>query len=429
MDVYAADSCSWSATSPQSWISVTGSGAGTGALMYTVAANTSALSRSGQIVVGNQTVNINQAGTGQPFCNVPNGNDDVPDDGDLQCLLNNGGVITLDADVNPGYFIATGLKLSNSDSAHGLKLTSTSTALPGLNWAPFWATSDLKAPILEVDSTASYYTIENIWFYGNRLNRVCVQKDTVPPERKTTENTNLVLRGHDFTVQNVEVDMAVCASGASVVGANYHILNSWFANNGFPDGTIGQGTEPWADGLTVLNCDSGEIRGNHFVDNTDIDLITANSIDCNVQDNHIDHYFTYGFAGLMVSLFEEGGGKHGGTTYSGNIISSAVNQLSFGIMIGFHPWKVEWNMDDVGTVRDNIVSGAVVNLQIEADSSGQAVGEVTVNTLFGAQGNKGYKSGGCSISTNYAVYHSGGILHDVGSSNLQFDSTTGCILY
>jgi hypothetical protein len=64
---------------------------------------------------------------------------------------------------------------------------------------------------------------------------------------------------------------------------------------------------------------------------------------------------------------------------------------------------------------------AVINLQIEGDSTGVATGTVTANPVSNAQGSYGY--GTCTVSTNYAVYgpHAGSISYDPDALSLQFD--------
>jgi hypothetical protein len=54
--------CSWTATTTNSWIHTTSSGTGNGTVNYTVDANNSTSSRSGAITVGNATFAISQAG-------------------------------------------------------------------------------------------------------------------------------------------------------------------------------------------------------------------------------------------------------------------------------------------------------------------------------------------------------------------------------
>jgi hypothetical protein len=62
ISVIAGTSCTWTATSPDSWITVAGgSHAGIGSVSYTVAANSTSAARTGTIVVAGQTVTVNQA--------------------------------------------------------------------------------------------------------------------------------------------------------------------------------------------------------------------------------------------------------------------------------------------------------------------------------------------------------------------------------
>jgi hypothetical protein len=364
----------------------------------------------------------------QVDCGSFSGNDNVPDDVPLQCLLDNARPnddIVLDADVNPGYLISTGLTLRRS----GTTLRSTTA---GLSWAPLWALPELEHPILQVaDQSVTGYKISQIWFYGNGLNRTC-HYDPITGNRLSTDMTNVVLLGTGFVIDQIESDMAVCASGVSVQGSGYRIQNSWFANNGRAQAMPPVDPEPWADGLTVLSCANGFIEGNHFIDNTDIDLITANSVNCSVRNNTIDHYYTKGYGGLMVAQFGPIGGVHTGTIYTNNVINALPNTLERGIMVGNHPWADNTQMDDVGTVQGNTATGAFFNLLIEADSRGIAVGSVTGNGLANAQGTPPFGNPQfglpCTIPSNYVVNpeHAGAIAYDTGWEQAQFDSSIGC---
>jgi len=121
-----------------------------------------------------------------------------------------------------------------------------------------------------------------------------------------------------------------------------------------------------------------------------------------------------------------GGANHSGISYFNNQISSLNNLMSFGLMVGSHPWNNTVNLVSAGSVSGNTVSGAVINLQIEADTTGTASGQVIVGTgLSGAQGNWTYQNGTtCSISTNYAVNpaHAGRISFDAGYFPLLYDN-------
>lgn len=62
--VTAPAACSWTATSSAAWLTVTsgGSGSGSGAVNYAVAANTTINTRSGELSIGGQTFTVSQAG-------------------------------------------------------------------------------------------------------------------------------------------------------------------------------------------------------------------------------------------------------------------------------------------------------------------------------------------------------------------------------
>ena len=62
ISVIAGTSCTWTATSPDSWITVAGgTHAGLGSVNYTVAVNSTSAARTGTIAVAGQTVTVNQA--------------------------------------------------------------------------------------------------------------------------------------------------------------------------------------------------------------------------------------------------------------------------------------------------------------------------------------------------------------------------------
>lgn len=233
----------------------------------------------------------------------------------------------------------------------------------------------------------------------------------------TSDNStqNLQLRGARFLVDNVEVRAAPCQAGADLEGSQFEVRNSWFAFNGWAE------PGPWADGITVFRCDNGYIHHNEFWDNTDIDLVVGGGPNCRVEFNNIRHTQDYGFAGIHVGYFDSGAGNHSGSTYFGNTVSSGFDKLAFGIVVGFHPWKTNLQLSDTGRVISNTVSGAVINLAIEASFS-TVVGEVTGNSLSGAQGSNGL--GNCTISTNYTVYqpHASGITFQGAWFELQYDN-------
>ena len=64
LSVISGTSCSWTATTSTSWITITnGTGSGIGSVTFSVAQNATGSPRTGTLTVGGQTVTVNQ-GTG-----------------------------------------------------------------------------------------------------------------------------------------------------------------------------------------------------------------------------------------------------------------------------------------------------------------------------------------------------------------------------
>jgi hypothetical protein len=323
----------------------------------------------------------------QGNCPGANGNDQEPDDAYIQACLNAGGTVVLDADVQFGYYIQSGLTLSTSST------TLTGTSAFGQR-ALLYATSDLAAPILDVDASTSNYTISNIMFFGNKYNR---NGPYLCAEGNRWRATNVALRGSGFLVDNVESREAPCASSMSVETSNFEIRNSWFAFNGFPQEDRPGWNGPWADGLTVLNCGGGRVHDNHFIDNTDIDLVVGGGAGCIVESNTIEHYSTFGYGGIHVGWFPGYGGYFNGSVFQNNSVTTyTINKLATGIIVGFHPW--DWHIDiHDPVVVSNASSGSVQNLIIDGVFGGYVHG----NSMWGAQGTRGTAS--CPIAANYTA--------------------------
>jgi hypothetical protein len=420
VSVTAPAGCSWSVTSQADWLVANGGGSGSGIMTYSASPNSSAHSRLGKVTIGNQSITFGELATNQnPSCTQqPNGNElSVDNTAAIQCLLDLGGTVTLDADVLYGYHIGihgTGLHLTQSNT------TLTSNSAYGYK-ALLFADPYLHTPILTVAPGVVYYTIDHIWFYGNRFERVC---DDSPPDRN--RNANLSLDGYQFTIDSVESDAAPCGS-STIVPASAHdftVSNSWFANNGWPlrydldpagGPEPGQGAEPWSDGMTVLRCVNGKVFGNHFQDNTDVDLVLGGvptpdnpNATCEVHDNTVTHYQAHGFAAIMEECFPNGVPANGdghfeNATIWNNTISSTVDELAFGLMVGRHPWGTvqACQVSDAGHVYSNTSTGAVVNLAVD----GIASGSVGPNSTNGAQGDHGFET--CRKSADYTAAHFG----------------------
>jgi hypothetical protein len=114
---------------------------------------------------------VGVVGTARAQCPEPNGNDQESDYVAIQCLLDQGGTIVLNADVQFGYYLDRGLRLWQS----GTSLTGSSAfgyrallwAMPSIDSQP----SPADSVLFRVEPWVTDYTISNIAFNGNRFSR------------------------------------------------------------------------------------------------------------------------------------------------------------------------------------------------------------------------------------------------------------------
>ncbi len=264
--------------------------------------------------------------------------------------------------------------------------------------------------ILEVH--ADSVNLSFLWFDGRKSLR-----DQSPCPNSPGDGVNLRVQANNFTMDTVISENALCGSGMEVEGGNLNITNSWFRNNGIGEWPAwGYG---YADGLTVWGCYGGSISNNVLEENTDVDLILGGG-NCQVSNNQVRHTSRKGIAGLGVNYFGGGNGNHAGMSYTGNTVSSQQDGLSFGIMVGDHPWQSATvrvtNAGNVGVQGGaNSSTGAVANLAID----GIGGGSVQANTFSGARGIRGYPN--CNRSADYTAAHFGGAIYQTGSVCRYYD--------
>ncbi len=321
--------------------------------------------------------------------------DGTPDSAAIQACLDQGGTTLLTYNPDGGYIIDSTLELNWNDTI----LTSTTG-----DRARLIAHTMLLGPILRT-AAVSGYQIFNLDFNGNKFQRFY----SYACWGYRDFGTNLQLRGSYFSVHHIDSTRAMCGSGMEVLGDHFEIYENWIGYNGrsADEGLIG---EQWADGITLLSCDSGSVHDNWLDNNTDIDLVVGGGSGCSIQWNHIRHTPTrgvavYGFAGIHVGYFQEGGGNHSGSTVAYNDVSSDLDKLSFGIIVGFHPWGDQW-VTDAGSVVSNTTTGSVVPLAID----GIVNGSVQANVFGGHRGTNGW--GSCSLSADYTA-------GDFGNASIQ----------
>lgn len=314
-----------------------------------------------------------------------------PDDDALQACLDRGGVVALKAG-SPGYLIAKGLRLTQP----GTRLTTAE----GPDKARLLAAPALFRPMLSMPDDAKGWALSRVVFDGNLPSRTRARECGGYRDY----GTNVQARGSDFRVDEVESVRAMCGSSFEVVGRRFEIARSFFGHNGKPlEGALGV-RDPWADGLTLLRCDDGHVHHNRFLDNTDIGLVSGGGKGCRVELNSIEQRDVFAFAGLHVWNFDSGDGgqgDHADSVYRDNTIVSSLNSMAIGLMVGTHPWDTRRVVKDAGTVTENDVSGAVVNLAVD----GIERGSVRANRTSGARGIRGI--GLCPLSAEYTAAHYG----------------------
>jgi len=193
---------------------------------------------------------------------------------------------------------------------------------------------------------------------------------------------------------------AMCGSAMEIDGSGFNVYSNWVSYNGRAEGE-GVPNQPWSDGITLLRCDGGWVHDNTLDNNTDVDLVIGGGFNCRVEHNTIRHVPTagiavYGFAGIHVGYFQEGGGDNSGSTIANNTITSDTDKLSFGLIVGFHPWDDSIPTVHSGSVVDNLSTYSVVPLAID----GVLNGEVQRNTAYGRRGTRGY---GCTKAEDYTA--------------------------
>jgi hypothetical protein len=169
--------------------------------------------------------------------------------------------------------------------------------------------------------------------------------------------------------------------------------------------------------MTLGRCNAGYVHDNQIIDATDIAIVDGGGPNCRIENNTIKAMTRHAFGGIALHVFTaEGNGDHTGTVVQNNTITAGTNLMSFGLSLGMHPWGGT-NLNTTamgGTVSQNSVTGAVVDLQVDGVSGLT----VTGNTLSAPSGTPG-----CNGSTHlYTVAHDTNSTLDPGSTSVVYDS-------
>ena len=135
-------------------------------------------------------------------------------------------------------------------------------------------------------------------------------------------------------------------------------------------------------------------------ENTDVGLMFFRGVNCLVDNNQIKQLNRRAFSAFS-SGSDLDNSDFTGTVVTGNVVEVGFDKATTGLDIGPHISNPGVFVSNIGSIRNNTISGAVVNLLVD----GIQAGEVVNNTVFGNQGSRGLP---CGSSANYTAGHFGG---------------------
>jgi parallel beta-helix repeat protein len=340
-------------------------------------------------------------------CSDANPNDTAADDAALQACLDSGSTIVL-RDGNPGYIITMTLYMK----VIGTRLISETEVR-----AKIIAADNLIGPILWAESQNGF-SIERLHFDGRKQSRMG------NPCSGPSGNTIAIIDSRNFSVTNNEIENTVCGTALLANGINYRITGNLIKNGGREP--TGDGRAVFADGITAGLCEQSLIEGNVLKNNTDVGIIVGGGSNCRVLNNKIRQTRAKASAGMWIYNFRCGDcgfGIHKGSLFSQNkIVSTIPNGLGAGLVVGGHISSNTLWVNNAGTISDNFISGAGVNLLVDGVRSGT----IARNQLSNPAGKAGglYFGNGCAANDNYnfTVSHGGNLVLQPGWISKSFDS-------
>jgi hypothetical protein len=150
----------------------------------------------------------------------------------------------------------------------------------------------------------------------------------------------------------------------------------------------------------LQRCDGGHLHDSWINENTDVGLMFFRGVNCLVDNNQIQQLNRMAFSAFTIGS-DHDNSDFSGTVVTGNVVQVGYDKATTGIDIGPHIANSGVWVSNIGSVRNNTVSGAVVNILVD----GIQGGEVINNTAFGHQGSRGLP---CGSSADYTAGHFGG---------------------
>jgi hypothetical protein len=319
---------------------------------------------------------------GAQNCPAANPNDWTPDHEQIQACLDAGTQVVLTPG-NPGYIIADKIRFRADDRLF--------TSVGGK--ARLLADPNLDGPLLQVQD-ANDYEISEIIFDGNKNNRtktsLCFNTAFAGEH-----GSNFFVSGFGYRVHHVDTINAMCGSGAEVSGNDFDLYSILAADNG-TEATAGG---PFADGITLQRCDGGHLHDSWIEENSDVGLMFFRGVNCLVDNNRIRQLNRRVFSAFSIGS-DKDNSDFSGTVVENNTVEVGFDRSPTGINVGPHIANPSVVVTNAGTIRNNTISGAVVNLLID----GIQAGSIVNNTMSNHQGSYLLP---CGSSADFTAGHFG----------------------
>src|SRR5260221_700399 len=197
-----------------------------------------------------------------PNCPLANPNDMNPDDDALQACLDNGGTVALPAG-NPGFILAQGLTITRD----GTTLRGGDPNRPAL----FVAAATLENTMI-LGSSRSHIIVRFLSLDGNRPARTAFLSKCAG--YRLWASGLVVDFARNFALLDNRITRTLCGAALEVDGVDFEVARNVIETNGH--GTENRdASEPWADGITLHNCNNGQVHDNLVTDATHVGIVSG----------------------------------------------------------------------------------------------------------------------------------------------------------
>lgn len=226
-----------------------------------------------------------------------------------------------------------------------------------------------------LSTQVSSVTLDHVVVDGNREARLSSAAATQCANGNNGDGITIGANCASCSIVHSLSARAVCGSGLEWDGDGITVKDSVFFANGDHNKN-----NMWSDGLTIHKSNNGVVDGCSFIDNSDVGFISGGGTNAKYTNNIAYQLSQTSFAAMMLDNFNTGAlGDHTGAIMSGNTVACPAG-CHFGIELGPHPWYPSPNIKG-GTVSNNTVVGANIEINAQGTGTQQAPTVITNNTL------------------------------------------------